>query len=357
MGWWDSKVRHLVNIARGVRAVKTYASGGEFCAYPPTFLWIEPTNRCNLRCVMCPTSLRKDVETGFMEWTLYERIIDEAAPFVSGVNLFLGGESLLHKDIFRMIRYATEKGIQTRLNTNATLLNEKRARQLLDSGLDYLLFSFDGYDKESYERIRVNADFEDTLEKVIGFCRLKAELGKRKPYTVLQSVTVYEEQETSWKREEFRHRFDGLLIDQFLVREVHSWRGLFAKKEDFLLKPWGKRYNPCPFIWNTMSILWDGTVVPCCLDFWGVYPAGHVTNASLRDLWNGEPLLALRRSLAHEEYEGHPLCGKCELLWEERRILGLPPSLLKVVLSPPLEGLLGYEAVNRAKTLLRGGSL
>jgi MoaA/NifB/PqqE/SkfB family radical SAM enzyme len=292
-----------------------------------------------------------------MEWGLYRKIIDEAASFASGVNLFLGGESLLHKDIFRTIRYASEKGIKTRLNTNATLLDERRARLLLDSGLDYLVFSFDGYDKESYERIRVNANFEDTLEKVKGFCRLKAELGKRKPYTVLKSMIVYGGQETPRKREEFRHRFDGLLIDQFQVTEVLSWRGVFAEQKDLLIKPWGKRYNPCPFIWSTMSILWDGTVVPCCFDSFGVYPVGDVAHAPLRDLWNSERLLSLRRSLAHGEYQGHPLCGKCELLWEERRVLGFPPTLLKVALSHPLEGLFGYRAVNRAKVLLRGGSL
>lgn len=301
---------------------------------------------------MCPNSLPREIKRGFMEWELYRRIIDEVASFVSGVNLFLGGESLLHPDLPRMIRYASEKGVATRLDTNATLLSEDKARELIEAGLDFILFSFDGYDKESYEQIRVNADFEDTLEKVIGFCRLKAKWGRKKPYTVLQSVTVYEGQETPGKREEFRRRFDGLSIDQFLVREVYSWRGLFAEKEGFRIKPWGRKYNPCPFIWSTMSILWNGTVVPCCLDFWGIYPVGDVTNASLREIWNSEPLLSLRRSLLHQEYQGHPLCGKCELLWEERRILGLPPTLLKVALSYPLEGLLGYEAVNRAKALL-----
>ena len=102
-----------------------------------------------------------------MDFDLYKKIIDEAKDFVFDVNLFHRGESLLHPRIYDMIKYANEKGIYTRLFTNATLLDDKNAKSIIDSGLDFISFSFDGYTKEDYEKVRINFDFDKTINNII----------------------------------------------------------------------------------------------------------------------------------------------------------------------------------------------
>src|SRR3972149_1506699 len=108
----------------------------------PIRLWIEPTPFCNLKCPMCPQSDDRitDVTKGktYMDLELYKKIIDEAADHVYDINLAHRGESTFHKSLPEMIRYAADKGIKTRLHTNATILNENMSRALLDSGLDLL---------------------------------------------------------------------------------------------------------------------------------------------------------------------------------------------------------------------------
>ena len=164
--------KNLLAIPRGAATLAAYARG-EDRAPPPSALWIEPTNRCNLRCVMCPTRLRPKEKTGFMEIDAYRAIIDEVAPFLTTVYIFLGGESLLHRDFPEMVRYARLRGIAVRLNTNATILTRERSEALLDAGLDHITFSFDGCDAESYESVRVGGKFDVTMDNVLAFLRLK----------------------------------------------------------------------------------------------------------------------------------------------------------------------------------------
>lgn len=111
--------------------------------YPPYILWIEPTNHCNLACIMCTNAETPKVMRGYMDIELFRKIIDEAHRFIFDINLFLGGESLLHKDIIPMIAYARSKDIKVCLHTNATKLNSKMSRDILETGLDVMSISFE----------------------------------------------------------------------------------------------------------------------------------------------------------------------------------------------------------------------
>jgi radical SAM protein with 4Fe4S-binding SPASM domain len=346
-------VRNLQATWNGMRAIGTYLSRGEVCPQPPTTLWIEPTNRCNLRCVMCPTCQRTRSELGFMSLDVYRSLIDQVSSYVTTINLFVSGESLLHKDLAEMIRYASEHGIAVRLNTNATVLTEKRSLELLDSGLDHLIFSFDGYDAETYESVRVNAHFEPVLQNILRFLELKKERGAVRPYTILQTVVVRHQEQMKEEEREFRDRFRGLPMDAFIVREVHAWRGTFEEAKTQAGAA-GSRYTACPYVWSTMTVLWDGTVVPCCLDVWADYVLGNCQEQPLLSIWNSEVMRTLQRRLLAKEYADIPLCHQCDLLWSNENLLGLPQALLKVSVSHPVENLIGYHRINQFKRLVKG---
>ena len=84
-----------------------------------------------------------------------------------------------------MVKYAHDAGLVTRFHTNGTLLDEDKSRRLIEAGLDQFAFSFDGYDAETNERIRVNADFEKTVGNIVRFLEIKKEIGVRKPLTLI----------------------------------------------------------------------------------------------------------------------------------------------------------------------------
>ena len=131
-----------------------------------------------------------NINKGYMEFSFYKKIIDQIEPFASAITLALGGESMLHPDFFGMIRYAVSRRIKVMLNTNATLLDEEKAHQLLDSELSHVSFAFDGFDKESYEKARVGASFEKTSNYIINFLKLKKKKNKTDPYTVLSALKL-----------------------------------------------------------------------------------------------------------------------------------------------------------------------
>jgi molybdenum cofactor biosynthesis enzyme MoaA len=100
---------------------------------------------------------------GFMDKEVFEKIVDECAEHLPVALVpFFRGESLLHNHFNDFIRYAKAKGLgPIQFTTNATLLNEKMNERILSSGIDFISFSLDTIDKESYEKNRLGADFDN----------------------------------------------------------------------------------------------------------------------------------------------------------------------------------------------------
>lgn len=302
--------------------------------HPPLRLWIESTNACNLRCVMCPTSLPEAPKRGFMDFALYTKIVDEAAEFAYDANLHHRGEAVLHPELPRMIRYAHDRGIRTMLHTNGTLLDAAKAKEIAASGLDYLSFSFDGFERETYEKIRVRASFEQTVANIEGFLREKKARGGRTPYTVIEVINFAGRGNAdSAARAQFVRRFEGLPLDEVRIKEPHNWAG--TVREGAGADP--RTFVPCTFPWFALVVFWDGMVVTCPQDFYGAYPVGNATNSSLREIWNGEPLQRLRADMLARNVSGYKACVGCDNI-HRPTLLGVPTPNLKRFLGETVVG-------------------
>ena len=109
-----------------------------------------------------------------MSLDLFLSIIEQASALgVFDVRLFLRGEPLLHKEIDKMVVICKQKNIKTEIHTNGMLLTKDKGKKLLDAGVDMVSFSIDGLDKEYYERYRVGAKLDRTVNNVIEFLKLK----------------------------------------------------------------------------------------------------------------------------------------------------------------------------------------
>lgn len=289
--------------------------------YMPVRLWVELTSDCNFSCVMCPNKDLKKEDRGIMPLELYKKIVDESAEWVFEINLAHRGESLLNPHIPEMIAYAHGKKIYTRLHSNASLLSGDLSRRLIDAGLDRLSFSFDGYDKPTYEKIRRGGDFDRTTANIIRFLEIKKEMNSKSPETAIEVINFPPVIESAAGSESFRMRFEGLPLDSFVMKELHNWAG-----EIRTARP-GRHYSPCTFPWNAMVVFWDGAVLPCTQDFFGYYVAGNANQTSLREIWNGDRMMELRAKLASGDVSGLKTCSVCDRVWR-KGFLGVPKEFL-----------------------------
>jgi radical SAM protein with 4Fe4S-binding SPASM domain len=259
-----------------------------------------------------------DREVGFMEMDLFEKIIDEISGFSEPVRkkeieLFHFGESLLHPRIHDMAGYASGKGLNVCLSVNAPELTPQLLDRLASSGPCRIIISFDGYDAESYRKIRGSAA---DYEKGSANLRYAAGLLKKNGLAATKiSLRVIRLNANNPRIDEVREYWEslGLPVE---VREFFPWTekelsslGIVQKYPPFM---------PCPFPWQYLVVQWDGTVVPCCRDYNGVNQMGNVRGSSLKEIWNSPRYADFRAQHRTGEYGCNGLCRGCmEIFYTE----------------------------------------
>ncbi len=127
----------------------------------------ETTRNCNLACVHCRASADMGPHEGELGTEEALRLLDQIAEVAKPIIILTGGEPLLRSDIFDLARHGTELGLRMVMALNGTLVTEKIARQLVDSGIQRISVSLDGSSAETHDRFRqVKGAFEGTLRGI-----------------------------------------------------------------------------------------------------------------------------------------------------------------------------------------------
>lgn len=131
----------------------------------PIVVW-NATRRCNLRCKHCYAKAENREYEGELTTKEAMAMINDFASFGVPVILFSGGEPLLRKDILKLARYATHKGIRTVLSTNGTLITPETAHEIRKAGISYVGVSLDGMERTNDKFRGVKGAFDDALEGI-----------------------------------------------------------------------------------------------------------------------------------------------------------------------------------------------
>jgi hypothetical protein len=209
-----------------------------------------------------------------------------------------------------MISHAADRGLKTEISTNATLLDEKRARSLLRSGLHRIYLCIDGVDEATYNQIRVGGDFIGVKRNIERFLDLNLEADCPVAARVqLIDIDLTRGQIDAFRRIWVRPGAEGVNIKAF-----DSWGGrvdsINALNQRGGVRPLPARRYPCPNLWYHAHIFCDGTLVCCDRDFDKSNPLGHVGGGVLR-AWRGEKMRALRRAHVSGKIEVDP-CSSCK---------------------------------------------
>lgn len=150
---------------------------------------IEPTNACNLKCPLCPTAQAMRREKGFLSLDKFKVIVDGIASFKKSISMNFAGEPLLNKDIFKMARYAEEKGIRTMVSTNTCHL-DRYIDEACESNINSIIVCLDGASRETHEYYRVGSNFEKIKDNIRRLCQEKNNRKLAKPNITLQFVVM-----------------------------------------------------------------------------------------------------------------------------------------------------------------------
>jgi radical SAM protein with 4Fe4S-binding SPASM domain len=141
---------------------------------------IPVTDMCNLTCPMCPRNTdRYPAGASHMAEGVFEALLEEV-PNVACVMIMALGEPLLYPHVVEVVSRCHEHlpvAGEVGITTNATLLNEAMARDLIEAGIGFLYASVDGATKATYERYRVGANFGLTCANIRRFAELVHECG------------------------------------------------------------------------------------------------------------------------------------------------------------------------------------
>lgn len=275
----------------------------------PYCLQVEPTNYCNVDCICCSRSASSR-ERGYMDFALFKKIVDDASKIgVKMVRLYALGEPMLHHRIIDMITYAKQKGFRIRLVTNGTLLDSERIEAILRSGVnsgDRIIFSVLGYSKEVHEHIMKGVDHTQVVNNIHNFLELRARHGQNGPIVETVFLTMPENEE---ERYQF-YRYWLTVVDH--VRVENSISRQFAEFKSGASSTLPVRKTTCNYLWDRMLVLWNGDVTVCMADLDGTYRLGNLMERSVRELWNSEAMMSLRKMHREKRFRELPLCSSCD---------------------------------------------
>jgi len=340
-----------------------YTGAVDVVSYPH-FIEIEASDVCQLRCPTCTTGIenelkrRKDgLEVIYrrdrtkMTPTLLEAVLEEMGEYVFHVMFYNSGEPLLNNNLSQLIRQAKAYDIETDINTNLSVkLTDERINDLLESGLDYISASIDGFSQESYEVHRVGGNVELIKQNLRRLVKAKEQLGAATRITYNMLIFSHNEheigeaakfcadlgihfnprpafiQDPEWLPSDRKGQTPMVIPDEIALPEGFAgrqddknvvWLPFADPSMSMLLDP--KPAGRCGWHYNFSIISAGGAVVPCCqvqeeAEDFGVVAPGQT---KFSDVWNNDRVRKARSAFAGRRLpeldKVDTICARCPI--------------------------------------------
>ncbi len=285
-------------------------------------VYIEPTNRCNLKCSFCVRNHMDRVKHR-LSLTDFKQIVD-TFPTGSYFSLAGNGEPLLNPEIYDMITYAEAKGMWVAIITNASALSEQNRSKLVQHAPTRVQLSFQSIDKETNERIMRGSKFGRELQNILEFILLVRKTALRTLITIsrvdfAESAASADATRIFWGKMPIDNYFEGPLLSIQTGSEAYDPVSMDGP------------YSPCANPWDSLKINADGTVNPCAHDYNSLYVIGNIREDPLIDIINSPKAKRFREAVLTGDMEfldsiGYH-CGKCNT-WT-KQVGGSIPGLLE----------------------------
>jgi len=282
----------------------------------PRAVMIQTTSRCNSACVICPhPQIRKTMPQGEMNDATFAGLIEEIAgyPDLKRVMLYLMNEPLMDPQIVPRIETARKAlpDVELYIVSNGVALTDKLSDRLLDAGLTWIGFSLHANDADTYRKITGRKDFARVRGNVVR--HVERMLDKHGPDSVMINIT----------------RVRPQVSDEQWDEAIDFWRSVGVQRLDLINGYISRAGNVevydhepvkhagvlgCRTVWayEMVHVLFDGAVVPCCMDYRRQAVWGNVRDAGLLKVWQGDARREFLESMDGRELPDDFLCAHCE---------------------------------------------
>ncbi len=332
----------------------------ETCIVPamPYKLQVEPSSRCNLKCPLCPCG-RGDLNRPSCDLPLadFRNLIDDLEDSLLFLIMWGWGEPFMNPDLPAMLRYVSERGIQTVTSTNCHFLEDQDfVAEILRSGLTWLIVAVDSTSVKNYEHYRMDGSADRVLSGVEQLVALKRKLNSPTRINLRMVVMRQNEKDIDRNREYAR----ALGVDLFTVKTANP--GYAGEYQDDRMLPENPRlqryvYSPgsfervrcervCRRPWTMGTIHSNGDAVACCRDYASQHKIGNIGEQPLSELWNGEASRNLRRMVLREKNQVD-MCYHCDDSFQFSRKGGWWPEVTELPVNGGLSERFRLELRNR----------
>ncbi len=323
---------------------------------------------CNLRCVMCEefstysnlkqlrvskgnTPKRRRMDISVIESVLQE--VTENYDNLVEIIPSTMGEPLLYKNFNDIIKMCKRFNVKLNLTTNGTFprMSAKEWAEILVPVLSDVKISWNGFTKETQEKVMVNSNYDKRLDSLKQFIAYRDEYAKTGDYASVTLQLTFMEMNYREFPDLVKMAID-LGVDR--VKGHHLWAHFDEIKEQSMrrntdaIRRWNETVqevyrvveaNPrqdgskirldnfyelddnaperllensvCPFLGKEAWVAWDGRFNPCCAPDEDRKTLGYFGNLSsdgFTKIWEGEEYRYLV-----ENYNDNPLCRSCNM--------------------------------------------
>ncbi len=319
----------------------------------PRSIEIAITNRCNLRCLYCSHfSSDGDVETELDkdEWATF---FDELGHLGVMQLTLQGGEPFIRKDLSEIIEAIARNRMRFEILSNGTLITHEMAVFLASTRrCNSIQVSIDGSNAASHDACRGDGTFEKALTGIqhlreqglsvsvratlhkfnvddldgiadllinemglAGFSTNAASFfGLCRQNMDQVGLTVEERTQAMETLLDLNRKYGGRIgATAGPLAEAGMWAGMVDARTQGKDRLPGRGYlTACGGIFNKMSVLADGTMVPCSqLSHMAL---GHINEDGLAEVWREHPELRKLRERSRIPLSAFEFCRGCEFI-------------------------------------------
>lgn len=280
----------------------------------PSQIIVDVTEFCNLECIHCPHD--EFTRSGFfkgrhLDLGLHKKLIDEVATDGKDVCKYLRytaqGDPLLHPGFVEMIKYAALNS-ETSINitTNGVALTEKKAKALLDAGVDVFDISIDAYSEETYARVRKKGDLKVTRSNVLKLI----DLIQKESYRCKVVVSFVEQPLNKHETADFEKYWNDKGADYVVIRRMHSCAGANDEIAQQMREK-NKLRKPCLYPWERLVLSSTGQVGFCPADWKYEAKITSFEDNTIKEIWQSEFMQKLREAHLNNDFSDFSFCGQC----------------------------------------------